>query len=117
MFPYRSVVVNSTTVFILRDLPVIALAVRAPPVVWRAETGFQHHPDSSAADVARYEQETLGNSLELPPGFLLDLETYPACALLWVTFTYADALRYGDAEDVQELRLDISAYVIATDNE
>ena len=63
----------------------------------------------------RHEQETRGHALDLDAAHLLDLERAPADALLWVTFTRADALRYGSAEYVAELRLDIPAYVIATD--
>jgi hypothetical protein len=86
-------------------------------MVWRAETGFRHDADSSAADVVRYEQETLGNSLGIPPPLLLELDTYPACALLWVAFTRENALRYGDAADIKAIRLDVSAHVIAADGE
>jgi len=67
--------------------------------------------------VIRYEQATLGHALGVSPQQLDAFATYPAEALLWVTFTHENALRYGSAEDVNELRLDIPAYVIATDDE
>jgi hypothetical protein len=97
----------------LRDLPAIALT-SIPPVVWRAETGFRHDADTSAADVIRHERDTLGKPLALLPALLDELDTYPACALLWVTFTRADALRYG--ANVKSIRLDLAACVIASDD-
>jgi hypothetical protein len=99
----------------LPALPPIAHHIAAPPVVWRVETGFRHDPDTSAADVVRYEQEELGNPLGIVPPLLLDLDAYPAAALLWVAFTRADALRYGNQADLIELQLDIPAYVLAED--
>lgn len=88
----------------------------APPVVWRAETGFCHDPETSAADVIRHEQEALGRALGIGATLLAALAEYPASALLWVTLTRADALRYAPAEDVAQLRLDIPVVVIATDD-
>lgn len=88
----------------------------APPAVWRAETGFCHDPDTSAADVIRFEQEAHGRPLGLGAALLAALDEYPASALLWVTATRDDALRYAPAENVAQLRLDIPAFVIATDD-
>jgi len=101
----------------LSHLPSLALAISIPPVVWRAETGFRHDSQRTAADVIRYEQETRGHALDLDAAHLRDLDRHSADALLWVTFTHENALRYGSAADVNELRLDIPATVIATDGE
>ena len=84
-----------------------------PPVVWRAETGFRHDAETSAADVICYERAR-GKPLALAPALLDELADYPACALLWVTFTREDALRHG--ANVKAIRLDMAASVIATDD-
>jgi hypothetical protein len=102
----------------LRPPPAILFhSIPAPPVVWRADTGFFHDAERSAADVIRYEQVARGHALDLSPAHVRELEDYEAQALLWVTFTREDALRYARAEDVTELRLDIPAYVIAKDGQ
>lgn len=55
-----------------------------------------------------------GKPLALAPALLDELADYPACALLWVTFTREDALRHG--ANVKAIRLDMAASVIATDD-
>jgi hypothetical protein len=102
----------------LRTPPAILFhSIPAPPVVWRAATGFFHDAERTAADVICYEQAARGHALDLSPAHVRELEDYEAQALLWVTFTREDALRYARAEDVTELRLDIPAYVIAKDDQ
>lgn len=118
MLTYRCVVVNTTTTFILCDISVfLASLQRAPLTVWRVETGFCHSPGRTAADVIRYEQELRGRAPALSPEHIPVFELHPADALLWVTFSFADALHFGRAEDVIELRLDIRAYVVASDEQ
>jgi hypothetical protein len=100
----------------MRALPQIALTVSIPPIVWRAETGFVHDEARTAADVLRFEQRVRGHSLDISTALIDELRNYPAAALLWVTFTRADALRYGPAAALIELRWNIPAFVLATDD-
>ena len=76
----------------------------APPVVegkewkgsaYRAETGYAHDKEQTAADVVRYEQEELGNKLGVTPDVISKLENYSATDLIWITKRKKDTKRYG----------------------
>jgi hypothetical protein len=96
---------NNTQVTIIDDLPLSG---------WRAETGFKHDREATAADVVRYEQEILGNPLGVDEHAVRALETIPARNMLWVTSNRADALEYGD--DVRTVSL-AGAKLIARDTD
>ncbi len=62
---------------------------------WR--TGCRYiPPDASAADVVRYEQEELNNTLDVPEFVLTVLEDVQAKDVVWVCRTrdHAEALRW-----------------------
>jgi len=88
-----------------------------PPIVWRVDTGFRHDERTTAGDVLRYEQETLGNALGLSRGAIEALDEFSAQHLMWACFSKRDALRYGDKNDVIRFVLDVPCKAIATDNE
>jgi len=64
---------------------------------WRAESGYRHSIDTTAADVVRFEQNELDNDWpnRLPPALLRELEHFSAQDLVWVARTKAIAARYG----------------------
>ena len=67
---------------------------------YRADTGFVQDEGATAADVVRYEQETLGNKMGVTPEVISSLEGRPAEDIVWVTKTKKDAARYGEAREV-----------------
>jgi hypothetical protein len=95
-------------------LPAIALRIPVPLVVWRAESGFCHEADTTAAAVIRYEQDELANALGITAAFIAELQNYSASSLLWVTFTRHDAARYGEPE---RIIIAGQVFVIAEDGE
>jgi len=64
---------------------------------WRAETGYRHDPETTIADVVRYEQDELMNNLGVPNSVLEELGAVPAQNdnVVWVTKRKVDAERYG----------------------
>ncbi|MDD5457875.1 MAG: helicase-related protein [Phycisphaerae bacterium] len=68
---------------------------------FRAETGFTHDKNATAADVVRYEQDELGNDLGVSDEQLSELENYSADQIKWVTRTEEAANRYGTPQQVQ----------------
>ena len=81
-------------------------------VVWvgkayRVDTGYQHDPGTTAADVIRYEL-SLGNPVEsyVSGDMLEKLEQFPASYVIWVTHNREDAERYAeDGSEITEIAL------------
>ncbi len=90
----------------------IPLDASMPLRGWRAETGYRHGPRTTAADVVRYEQDVLGNQLDVDEHTLRELEGVPASHVTWVTSRREVARRYGD--DCDEVIL-VGARLIAED--
>lgn len=81
---------------------------------FRADTGFTHEKGATAADVVRYEQEELGNKLNVSDETLKDLGQYPASKVVWVAKEKSDAMRYG--EEISEV--DVEGWkIIAEDGD
>ncbi|MGH7813215.1 MAG: hypothetical protein ACREQI_04340 [Candidatus Binataceae bacterium] len=70
---------------------------------WRAESGYRHRHEVTAADVVRFEQEDLGNEWpkSISPELLAELADYPASKLIWVARTQEIATLYGIAAPIQ----------------
>ena len=64
------------------------------PYGWRAGTRYIES-GASAADVIRYEQEELGNDLDVPAFLLNELERIRSSCVVWVCRTKRHAARYG----------------------
>ena len=58
------------------------------------------------ADVVRYEEEELGNDLQVPDSVRSKLGDMPASAITWVCLCRKDALRYGTYDEIQEVKFD-----------
>jgi hypothetical protein len=67
--------------------------------VYRSETGYSHGKET-AADVIRYEQETLGNKLGVTPEIVSQLEDRPATDVVWVTKSKTAAKHYGTPTEI-----------------
>lgn len=67
-------------------------------LLYRVETGYKHEPGTTAADVVRYEQQELGNDIEVTKHDLERLEVYPAQWLVWFCPLRSDAERYGEPD-------------------
>lgn len=68
---------------------------------YRSYTGYKHEKGQTAADVVRYEQETLGNKLGVPAKTISELENRPATDVVWVTKTKEAADRYGEGVEYE----------------
>ena len=71
---------------------------------YRVVTGFQ--PSGTAAGVVRFEEEELGNDLQVPDSVRSKLGDMPASAITWVCLCRKDALRYGTYDEIQEVKFD-----------
>jgi hypothetical protein len=84
-------------------------------ITYRAYTGYTHSKGVTAADVIRYERDTLGNRIDIPDRLLDSLENDPAEAVIWVTYREEDALRYGT--EIEEIDIPSDALLIAEDGD
>lgn len=82
---------------------------------WRSGTRYIE-AGASVADVIRYEQEELGNDLDVPEWVIEELESIPARAVVWVCRTKAHARRYGNVA-YQERFDPGAALILATDQD
>ncbi len=90
------------------------------PYGWR--TGERYiPPEASAADIIRYEQEELGNALDVPDFLMSELEQKRVRArdIVWVCRTRDHARRYGGEGRGQPYQEEFGLYalVLATDDE
>lgn len=90
------------------------------PYGWRAGTRYIES-GASALAVIRYEQEELGNKLDIPDFLLEELAQKQVSArdIVWVCRTRNHARRYGGQERGQPYKEDIGpcALILATDEE
>jgi hypothetical protein len=90
------------------------------PYGWRA--GSRNiEPGASAVDVIRFEQEELGNTLDVPVFLLAELQEKQVKAreIVWVCRTRDHARRYGGAGIGQPYKEDFGSHalILTTDNE
>ena len=57
-------------------------------------------PHATVADIVRFEQDELGNNINVTKATLKKLENIPANRAIWVTKMKRDAQRYGKAFEV-----------------
>ena len=83
---------------------------------WRAESGYRHHSQDTAADVIRFEKDDLGNDWtdSIPVTLLRELASYPARALIWVARTQKIGRMYGEPSAVE---LSSNARVVYEDDD
>ena len=76
-------------------------------IAYRAPSGNWPH-SGSAADIIWYEQEELGNQLDISNEKLKEVERRAATDVLWVARTKKDAQHYGRPE---QLRIPVGTQV------
>ena len=90
------------------------------PYGWRAGTRYIE-PGVSAGDVIRYEQEELGNELDVPDFLIQELQQKQVSAreIVWVCRTRQHARRYSGQGIGQPYKEDIcpNALILAADSE
>ena len=87
---------------------------------WRAGSRYSA-PSASAADVIRYEQEELGNTLDVPPFLLTELDRaqYMARDVIWICKSREHARRYSGRGKGVPYKEDMQPHslILATDGE
>jgi len=87
---------------------------------WRAESGYWHAPETTVADIIRFEREELGNEYpDISDELLKELDQYSASNAVWVNRRRKDCLTYlseGESEEaVGTVDLGENAKIITTD--
>jgi hypothetical protein len=67
---------------------------------WRGGSDSSFPRGATVADIVRYEQDELGNDINVTKATLKKLEKIPATRSIWVTKTKRDAQHYGTAYEV-----------------
>lgn len=66
---------------------------------YRADSGYRHDKETTVKDVVNYEQDELGNDINLDSELFEEVKNSPAKLCFWVTMTRVDAKRYGKPEE------------------